>query len=233
MVSRRTAGILASGAVVAAVAVAVPAACVALDQQYHTAVSYGAGQEPVTTLIVDDTSGNVQITGGASALSVTEHQSYRDSPPTSAHTVSNGTMTLAFHCPSDDCGIDYDVKVPKGVAVQITSSAGDVTLAKVSGNIEVTSSAGDITGTDLTARTARFDDSAGDVLVGFAAVPGSVFANSEAGDVTVFLPGSGSYKVTANSDAGDVHVTVPQSGSAANTVTATSDAGDVAVRTQV
>lgn len=233
MLSRRTASILASGAVCAAVAVAVPAACVALDQQYHTTVSYGAGQAAVTTLVVDDSSGNVQVTGGASALSVTEHQSYRDAPPASTHSVSDGTMTLDFRCPTDDCGIDYDVQVPNGIAVQITSSAGDVTLDKVGGNIKVTSDAGDITATGLTARTARFNDSAGDLLIGYAAVPGSVFANSEAGDVTVFLPGSGFYKVAADSDAGTVHVTVPQSGTAPNSITATSDAGDVAVRTQM
>jgi Putative adhesin len=233
MMSRRTAGILASGSVCATVAVAVPAACVALDQQYHTTVSYGAGASPVTTLVVNDPSGNVQVTGGADTLSVTEHQSYRDSPPTSRHTVADGTMTLDFRCPSDDCGIDYDVQVPDGVAVQITSTAGDVTLAKLSGGVQVTSGSGDITASGLTGPKARFSDSAGTVLVGFAAVPGSVYADSEAGDVTVFLPGSGSYKVAASSDAGKVHVTVPQSGGSPNTVTAQSDAGDVAVRTQM
>lgn len=233
MLSRRTASILASGSVCAAVAVAVPAACLALDSQIHTSVTYGAGAGRVTTLVIDDPSGNVQITGGASALSVTEHQSYRDSAPSSTHTVAAGRMTLGFRCTSDDCGIDYDVKVPSGVAVQITTTAGDVTLAKVASAIQVTSDAGDITASGLTAPTARFSDEAGDVLIGFAAVPGTVVAASEAGDVTVLLPGSGTYRVAASSQAGDHHVTVPQSPDSANTVTVTSEAGDVAVRTQM
>lgn len=233
MVSRRTAGILASGSVCAAVAVAVPAACVALDQQYHTTVSYGAGQSPVSLLDIDDSSGNVQVTGGAGALSVTEHQSYRDTPPVSTHIVKNGTMTLGFRCPTDDCGIDYEVKVPEGVAVKITSTAGNVTLANLGGNILVDTRAGDITATGLTASTAYFDDEAGNMLIGYASVPGSVFASSEAGDITVFLPGSGTYQVSAHSEAGKAHVTVPQSAGATNSVTAISEAGDVAVRTQV
>lgn len=233
MLSRRTASILASAAVCATVGVAVPAACLALDTQIHTTVTYGAGTSAITTLVVDDSSGNVQVTGGASALSVTEHRSYRDSAPTSTHTVAGGTMTLGFACTSDDCGIDYDVKVPTGVAVQITTTGGDVILAGIGGPIQATTDAGDIRATGLTSPTARFSDDAGDILVGFAAVPGTVVAASDAGDVTVFLPGSGTYHVSASTQAGDHHVTVPQSGSSPDSVTVKSDAGDVAVRTQM
>lgn len=233
MISRRTATILASGSVCAVVAVAVPAACAALDQQYHTDVTYSAGAGQVTTLVVNDSSGNVEVTGGAATLSVTEHQSYRGAQPISGHPVSNGTMTLNFKCPDQDCGIDYEVHVPSGVAVQVTSSAGDVTLTKVAGDVQVHTSAGDITASGLTSHTAKFTDNAGDVLVGFAGVPGSVLASSDAGDVTLFLPGKGRYTVAAHSDAGEVHVTVPQLDGSPNTITATSDAGDVAVRTQM
>lgn len=228
---RRTASILASAAVCAVVAVAVPAACAALAVQIHHTVSYGVSQ-PVTTVVIDDPTGNVQVTGGAGKLGVSEYQSYRDSAPVSSHTVADGTLTLTFQCPTHECGIDYDVQVPDGTAVEINASAGDVTLSDLSGSVQASTSAGKMTASDMSARQARFTDSAGNILVGFVSPPASLYAGAGAGDVTLFMPGGASYKVAASSRAGAVHVTVPQSADAANTVTATSTAGDVAVRTQ-
>jgi Putative adhesin len=229
--NRRTASIVASASVCAVAAVVVPTACAVLGAQYHLTVSYDVSQ-PITTVVIDDGAGNVQVTGGASALSVSELQSYRNAAPTSSHAVVDGTLTLAFHCSSNGCGIDYDVKVPDGVAVRIDAGAGDVTLSELDGSIQATADAGKITASGLTARQARFTDSAGDILVGFATPPVSLYADSSAGDVTLLVPGSANYQVAASSQAGAVHVTVPQSAGSANTITAKSAAGDVAVRTQ-
>jgi DUF4097 and DUF4098 domain-containing protein YvlB len=229
--NRRTASILASAAVCSTVVVAVPAACAALTVQYHHTVDYTVSQ-PITTVVIDDAAGDVTVTGGASALDVSERQSYHDSPPVTSHTVADGTLTLTYHCSSDNCGVDYNIQVPTGTAVTIDASAGDVVLTGLDGSIQATTSAGDITASDLTSGQARFSDSAGAILVGFAAAPASVYAQSDAGDVTIFLPVSGTYQVAASSQAGRVHVTVPLAAGSANSITAKSQAGDVAVRTQ-
>ena len=228
---RRTASIVASASVCTVVAVAVPAACAALAVQIHHTVSYGVSQ-PVTTVVIDDPVGNVQVNGGASKLGVSEYQSYRDSAPVSSHTVADGTLTLTFHCASTECGIDYDVQVPDGTAVEINASAGNVTLTDLSGSVQASTRAGKITATAMSARQARFSDGAGNILIGYVSAPTSLYAGAGAGDVTLFMPGGASYKVAASSRAGAVHVTVPQSASAPSAVTATSTAGDVAVRTQ-
>lgn len=237
MMSRRAARLRAGAPVLAVVVVTGVAVYAGLDVQSHRTLSYGAGADPgsVTTVVIANPAGNVQVTGGASVLNVTERQSYRTAPPTSSHAVSAGTMTLSYHCATNDCGIDYDVQVPDGVAVQITDSAGNVILTKLNAGVQVTTGAGNITASGMSGGPARFTADAGYVLVGFAGAPVSVYAESEAGDVTVFLPGSAAYKVAASSQAGAVHVTVPLANGAANpdTVTAKSEAGDVAVRTQM
>ena len=230
--NRRTASFVASASVCTVVLVAVPAACAALGVQNHHTVDYDVNQ-PVSTVVINDTAGNVEVTGGAGALNVSEQQSYHDTAPTTSHSVVDGTLTLTFTCSTDDCGVDYDVQVPDGTAVRISTSAGDVTLSVLSGAVQAATSAGKITGSGLSARQARFTDSAGDVLIGFTAPPASLYADSDAGDVTILLPGSASYRVAASSQAGAVHVTVPQSAGSGNAVTAQSEAGDVAVRTQM
>jgi Putative adhesin len=239
MMSRRAARFRAGAPMLAVIVVTGAAVYAGLDVQSHRTLSYGAGADlgpdSITTVVIANPAGNVQVTGGASALDVTERQSYRTMPPTSSHTVSDGTMTLGYHCATNDCGIDYDVQVPDGVAVQITDSAGNVILTKLNAGVQVSAGAGNITASGMSGGPARFTSDAGYVLVGFAGAPVSVYAESEAGDVTLFLPGSASYKVAASSQAGAVHVTVPLSNGAADTstVTAKSDAGDVAVRTQM
>lgn len=229
--NHRTAGFAARASVCAAVAVVVPSACSGLSMNSQSIVNYGVSQA-VTTVVINDAAGNVDVTGGASAISVSEHQMYNGTPPSSTHVLSNGTLTLTYNCISGNCGIDYTLKVPTGTAVRINDSAGNVTLTGVGGAVEATASAGNITASGLSAGQARFVDSAGNILVGFTAPPASAYADSDAGDVTLLLPGSATYKVTANTQAGDVHVTVPQSNSSANSITAKSAAGDVAVRTQ-
>jgi hypothetical protein len=228
-------------------AVAATAGCGQFGPESTQSNTYQVTQ-PVTKLVVQDAAGNVHVTAGSgNAIGVTEEQSYRSSPPDSSHSVSDGTLTLTYSCPSGSCGIDYTVTVPTGLAVQVGAQAGDVTLDGLGGTVAVDASAGDVTLSDVTGALqvqadagdikasglgsprAKLVASAGEVTLGFDTAPTDVSVQAAAGDVQVTVPGSVGYAVTATASAGDTHVTVPTSTGSAHVIEAESQAGNVSV----
>ena len=209
--------------------IAAAAGCGIVGPQSDKSVFYQVPQR-VTQLVVQDSAGDVHVsTGSGSAVGVTEHQTYRGSPPASTHALSGGVLTLAYTCPSSDCGIDYTVTVPAGLAVQVDAQAGDVTLTGLDGALQVRADAGDVRATGLGSSTANLVAGAGDVTLGFDAAPANLSVQADAGDVRITLPGTVGYAVTATADAGDTHVTVPTSPGSSHVVKAVADAGDVSV----
>lgn len=203
----------------------------------------------VTQVVVRDAAGNVHVAtrSGGDGISVTEARSFRGSPPASTHSVSGGTLTLTYTCPSSDCGIDYTVTVPADLPVTVDASAGDVTLTGLSGAVQVQADAGavaltdlsgpvrvradagEIRGTGLGSRQATLTDSAGSVTLAFTAAPTSLAVQAKAGDVKVTVPGSESYAATATASAGQTRVTVPTSPGSSHVIRAASDAGNVSI----
>ena len=228
---RRAAAVAGLSAAIAATvaATAATAGCGQVGPQTEKSASYQVTQ-PVTQLVVQDAAGDVHVsTGTGSAVAVTENASYRSSPPKSSHEVSGGTLTLTYTCPSSNCGIDYTVTVPAGLAVQVVADAGDVTLTGLNGAVQVQADAGDVRASSLGATHAKLVADAGDVTLGFDAAPSNLSVQASAGDVKITLPGTVGYAVTATADAGDTHVTVPTSSGSAHVVQAESDAGSVSV----
>jgi hypothetical protein len=218
-----------AGLSAAVAATAATAGCGLTGPQSEKSASYQVTQ-PVTQLVVQDAAGDVRVsTGAGGAVGVTENQSYRGSPPASSHKVSGGTLTLTYTCPSSDCGIDYTVTVPAGLAVQVVADAGDVTLTGLGGAVQVQADAGDVRASGLGATRAKLVADAGDVTLGFDTAPANLSVQASAGDVKITLPGTVGYAVTATADAGDTHVTVPTSPGSAHVVQAESDAGSVSV----
>ncbi|MGK4585779.1 hypothetical protein [Kitasatospora sp. HPMI-4] len=83
----------------------------------HRDVGYNVSG-PVRTLVIMGETGDIRVTGGGgTAVAVTEHQAYRDVPPTTMHRVLDGTLVLDFSCPDGLCGVGYDVTVPAAAAV--------------------------------------------------------------------------------------------------------------------
>lgn len=199
----------------------------------QVADSYQISQT-ITQVVIQNPSGDVEVTGtsAGSGVEVTESQKYRDSAPSTSHTVHGGVLTLTYSCASlASCSVDYSVRMPSGVAVQVDSSAGNITLSGLSGDIQLQDSAGDIQASGLASRQARFDDSAGNITASFSTAPGSVYAQDEAGNVRLTVPGAASqqYAVTASSDAGNTDIDVPQAAGASDVIQAHSDAGSVSV----
>jgi len=71
---------------------------------------------------------------------------------------------------------------------------------------------------------------AGPITAAFTAVPTSVTASTNAGAITLSVPGSAIYQVHAHTYVGSSAVTVQQSATSGSVITASSDLGNVKVK---
>ncbi|WP_354641057.1 DUF4097 family beta strand repeat-containing protein [Kitasatospora camelliae] len=191
-------------------------------------VRYGVAEQ-VRTLVIEGETGEVEVTGGGSAVEVTEHQSYRETAPETTHTVADGTLTLAYHCPDGDCGVGYRVRVPAGTVVRVHNSTGDVRLTGLSGEVEARTGTGGITA-ELSSPVVRLTTGTGSVSAAVDGDPRRVEAVSGTGDVRVRVPRGRPYAVDTASDTGNVKVSVERADAATDhTITARTETGDVTV----
>jgi hypothetical protein len=184
------------------------------------------------TAVSLDTAGSVTVTGtsGSGPVTITEEPSYSKTAPATTRNVSGDTLTLGYTCKSQLlCSVDYVIKVPHGVGVHAESREGSITLTSVSGPVTAQTFAGLITATGLTSPSAVLKSGAGGVNATFTAAPASVQASTDAGPITVTVPGSATYKVNAHAVVGVTSVTVRHSNSAADSITAHSDLGDITI----
>ena len=89
----------------------------------------------VTTVVIKGGSGSIDVTGGSrGTIGVSEAALYGKTPPAVTHVISGTTLTLSYTCPSEFvCGVSYDVQVPRGVAVRVSTAAGPITLTSQPG----------------------------------------------------------------------------------------------------
>jgi DUF4097 and DUF4098 domain-containing protein YvlB len=191
--------------------------------------------EPVASLKVDNPIGATRVEGtDVTTVSVTEQLSYAGNPPQTSHSISDGQLALTYACSSrvsnsHVCSVDYVIKVPRGVAVQIGGNVGDTTLTGLAGQLTATSNAGDINGTGLAGGAVSARASAGAITLRFTAPPTTVNAQARVGSVEVQLPGGTTYAVDAGSRVGDVEVTVQRDPGSTHHISAHSEVGAVTV----
>jgi hypothetical protein len=185
----------------------------------------------VTAVDISGGGGSVDVTATSrSDVSVSQQASYSGTAPTASHTLSGSTLTLSYSCPTElVCSLSYDVQVPRGVAVSVSTAAGAVTLASLSGAVTARADAGLITAVDLSSPTASFTSNAGGVVATFSAAPQTLTANTNVGPITLTVPGTASYKVHTHTVLGTSSVTVPENGSAAHSISASSDVGTISI----
>lgn len=185
---------------------------------------------PLHALTVTDPVGEVTVTGSdRDTVSVTARVTYSGAPPDLRSTVSRGTLALGYSCPSGNCGVAYDLQVPRSLAVRITTGVGAVTLASLAGPLQVTTQTGAIHGQNLSGSLTGFAAGTGSVSAVFSAAPGRLTAHAGTGSVTLRVPGTASYAVTASASLGAVTVSVPQAASSGHVITATTGVGAITV----
>jgi hypothetical protein len=186
---------------------------------------------PVTAVVIHGGSGSVDVTGTAkSVVSVSQHASYSSKPPAAVHVLRGTTLTLSYTCPAElVCGVSYDVGVPRGAAVTVSTSAGAITLTSLAGTLNARADAGLITAVDLRSAVATFNSNAGGVLATFSAAPRSLTALTNVGPITLTVPGSAGYLVSTHTLVGTATVTVHRGSGTAHSITARSDLGSISV----
>src|ERR1700729_2442297 len=134
---------LAAAAAVAGVAVA--GGCTApRGAQCHRTESHTV-TAALRALIVRDPVGSVTVTGSSrSSVLVTERISYPGAPPAISQRTSDGTLSLSYTCRSGNCGISYDVAVPRSLNVQVQTGTGPIWLSSLAGQVRATADAGSL-----------------------------------------------------------------------------------------
>jgi hypothetical protein len=181
-------------------------------------------------LTVNDQVGTVTITGSKrSSVHVTEHQFYRGLPPQSRRSASGGTLTLGYSCRSSDCGVSYDIQMPRSLRIQVSTGTGAIWLRSLLGRIDATADVGSVHGLGLASRQADLRTDVGSVSAVFAVAPQRLVARADTGSVTLSVPGSASYAVTATASLGAVSLNVLRSASSAHVIRASADVGSVTI----
>lgn len=209
----RAAGMLAGGIIGLALVLGGAWTLLSLAARHTFVVR--ASYAGVRSLIVNDDSGNVLITGAPTGTNVivSEHISEGlTTPRTVALRTASGGLRLAASCPIstvNDCGVRYDVAVPAGTAVLASSGDGDVTATHLTTTaaVRLSSGAGDVTVSGISAAQISLSSDDGQVSARTIAAP-RVQLSSAAGDVTAELAQPARVLI-AHSAAGDVRLTVP------------------------
>lgn len=180
-----------------------------------------------------DTAGSVSVTGTSSRgpVTVTESPSYTASAPVTRHSVSrSGQLTLGYTCKTQVlCSVSYDIKVPRGTALHVEGREGTVTLTSVAGPVTAQTVTGLINASGISSPSAVLKSGAGGINATFDAPPASVQASTDAGSVTIDVPGSDTYKISAHAVVGTTTISVPRSASSKHVITAHSDLGGIVI----
>ena len=181
--------------------------------------------EQITAVRVDVPVGGVRLrVEDGAPVSLRREVTYKGQHPGKTHSVENGTLVLSG---CSQCGVDYEVVVPRELAISGGIGTGKITLTRAAsvdlhgdvGDLEVQSSSGPV----------RLRTGTGDIVVGLAK-PGAVTANAEVGKVTVTVP-DGAYQVRAKAEVGEVDTAgVRQDQASPNVLDLQSGTGSVTVR---
>jgi hypothetical protein len=176
---------------------------------------------PVSTLVVSSGVGAVTITGSQrSTVAVTEQIQFSARPPTMTRTLAGKTLTLGYQCSDESmCSASYDIQVPRGVAVRVSSGVGEIRLATLAGTVTAKSGTGLISAAGLTSRTASFTTNLGEINAVFATAPTTVHVTTNLGAINLRVPGTVSYDVNAPAgELGSAIITIPQSSSSRHVI---------------
>jgi hypothetical protein len=188
--------------------------------------------QAVSGLVVRDSVGAVSITGGdRSTVSIAAHLVYRGGAPVVTRTVTGGVLELGYRCPasSRDCGVAFDLVVPRGLGVTVRLGVGQIRLSGLSGTIAVSTGIGQIQAGGMSGPQVRLTTGTGMISAGFTAPPEQVFAHSGIGSVAVRVPSGTAYRVTAKTQIGSVRVSVPRAAASVHVIQATTGTGTVTV----
>lgn len=197
----------------------------------HTSTHRYKVTADIGTLVVDDTIGNVTVTGAdRSTIEVIAYATYSSKPPDITKTISGGTLTVGYQCPPQvPCRVTFGIWVPSGIAVHAATDTGSIWLNDLAGAVTAQAGAGYLFGSGLTGPTASFSTEAGGINAAFTSPPAALTVRTILGTINIQVPANVPYHVTGTAIGGVVTVGVPQDATAARTITASTNLGSVHV----
>lgn len=111
----------------------------------------------------------------------------------------------------------------------LSTSAGDVEVSDVGGDLNLGSSSGSVIGVGLLSKVAVANDQSGDITLRFAVEPDRVQVGDQSGDISLIVPRH-PYKVSTQADSGTTTVDVPTDPSSHNVISAVDQSGDIRIQ---
>jgi Toastrack DUF4097 len=203
-------------------------------------------------LVIDDTSSDLRVVPGSGpGIEVQRWLSGTAAKPGhSSWTLDGSTLRLGIDCSGlvFSCGSEFQVAVPPGTAVTISSGAntvtvsglsapvtvngnqGGVNVSGVSGPLRVSTGSGSVTATAIRSSAVRVTTSQGSADISFAAAPRSVTVGCSTGSATVRVPTAGhQYHLVVSSGTGSASSSVHDDQHAGSVVRVSSGNGGAAV----
>jgi Putative adhesin len=169
-----------------------------------------ASYEGVRSVTIDKSGGDVELTAApaGSPVRVTEHVTRSFSEPTRrAERTTGGGLRLSVSCgfqAADQCRVDYEISVPAGTRVNVSTSGDDIVAEGVrAASLSLSSSGGDVTARGIRAEEVSLESSGGSVSLAAVTAPRSLSATSSGGDVHLAVPDV-SYALDVASSGGSV-----------------------------
>jgi DUF4097 and DUF4098 domain-containing protein YvlB len=185
------------------------------DQQSSTAAAADRQSYQITdridALVVDARAAAVTLEVGDGPVTVDEIYHSGSDRPTTSHRVDGSTLRLTETGCRDNsvrCDVEFRVRLPAAATADITSQAGAVQVAGLTGNLTVTTQAGAVQGSGLGGDQVRVSTKAGATTLAFTRAPSTVSASTEVGAVEVRVPSGTSYAVDVQSTVGLSDVSV-------------------------
>ncbi|MFD8593807.1 DUF4097 family beta strand repeat-containing protein [Kitasatospora sp. NPDC059646] len=199
--------------------------CGPWDQQRKT-VSYEVPGQ-VDQLVVEGTSGGIDVRVGDGPVRVVEKRAWDDQEPQGTHVLKDGVLTLTYSC--SGCGIGYEVHVPAGTRLKLSQSSGGIQLHDVAGDVDAQVTSGGISATGLRSKSVKLAVVSGGVEARFAEAPTRAELSTDSGGVQLKVPSGQQYQVDAHADSGGTEVELPSVGGAPHVLVAKAASGGVQV----
>jgi hypothetical protein len=191
--------------------------------------------QTASQLQLDAHSGRVTVTAGNGPISVTESFTYSDDKPATSHSVDGDTLNLKEDgCQHERaingrCEVGWDIHVPAGTTLSLTTRAGGIAVTGMSGQIDAKTNAGGVRARSLASKNVTAKTNAGGVDLQFTQVPDQVQATSNAGGIEIVVPTGASYAVQADTNTGHPDVEVTQADNSTHKIQAKTNAGGIEI----
>lgn len=197
-------------------------------------VAFSAGGR-VSVVDLQLSSGEATIAGTSSShLQVSGTNDYSfGHPPRQHRWLAHGVLHIISRCPRiilGTCSASYELAVPDGVAVDVSTRHGNVRMTGIDSDATVTTGSGNVDVEAFCGFHLHAISGSGNITVSTACAPETLDLRTGSGDVTALVP-PGHYRIVAHSGVSRERITgLTNDPSAPYTIEANSGTGSVGVK---